>query len=165
MDSNPRRNNESARKIRWQSRQLHPGTRIIHYRCCLPALAGFANYRRGRTNGTAIKLGERTVVRTSCASPFGRLRFTNRLPAELSNPSFQFSRVRFPPSIVITIISGGESGIRTREAVLSRLHTFQACSFNHSDTSPKRLRRIQDAAASNKLIPAGDGCVVRMQPA
>src|SRR5262245_13322067 len=31
---------------------------------------------------------------------------------------------------------GGESGIRTREAVLSRLHTFQACSFNHSDISP-----------------------------
>ena len=32
----------------------HPGTRIIHYRCCLPALAGFANYRRGRTNGATI---------------------------------------------------------------------------------------------------------------
>ena len=31
--------------------------------------------------------------------------------------------------------TGGESGIRTRETV-SRLHTFQACSFNHSDTSP-----------------------------
>src|SRR5690606_7669922 len=31
---------------------------------------------------------------------------------------------------------GGERGIRTPEAVFSRLHTFQACSFNHSDTSP-----------------------------
>ena len=32
---------------------------------------------------------------------------------------------------------GGEGGIRTREAGISRLHTFQACSFNHSDTSPR----------------------------
>jgi hypothetical protein len=30
---------------------------------------------------------------------------------------------------------GGESGIRTRDTV-SGIHTFQACSFNHSDTSP-----------------------------
>ena len=43
----------------WQPRQPHPGTRIIHYRCCLPALAGFANYRRERTNGAAMKLAER----------------------------------------------------------------------------------------------------------
>ena len=32
--------------------------------------------------------------------------------------------------------TGGEGGIRTREAGISRLHTFQACSFNRSDTSP-----------------------------
>src|SRR4030095_9297225 len=31
---------------------------------------------------------------------------------------------------------GGERGIRTPEARFRRLHTFQACSFNHSDTSP-----------------------------
>ncbi len=30
---------------------------------------------------------------------------------------------------------GGEGGIRTRDT-LSSIHTFQACSFNHSDTSP-----------------------------
>ncbi len=29
----------------------------------------------------------------------------------------------------------GERGIRTLDTV-SRIHTFQACSFNHSDTSP-----------------------------
>ena len=29
----------------------------------------------------------------------------------------------------------GEGGIRTRDSV-STIHTFQACSFNHSDTSP-----------------------------
>ena len=34
------------------------------------------------------------------------------------------------------IIIGGERGIRTPEARFRRLHTFQACSFNHSDTSP-----------------------------
>src|SRR5690606_19045920 len=43
-------------------------------------------------------------------------------------------------------ISGGERGIRTPEALFRRLHTFQACSFNHSDTSPGG--------------PAGEGCDV-----
>ena len=87
----------SPRRGGWQPRQLHPGTRIIHYRCCLPALAGFANYRRERTNGAAIRRRETTT----------------------------------------SVNTGGESGIRTREAGISRLHTFQACSFNHSDTSPR----------------------------
>ena len=32
--------------------------------------------------------------------------------------------------------TGGERGIRTPEARFRRLHTFQACSFNRSDTSP-----------------------------
>ena len=32
--------------------------------------------------------------------------------------------------------NGGEGGIRTRDTGISRIHTFQACSFNHSDTSP-----------------------------
>src|SRR5277367_6845062 len=34
-------------------------------------------------------------------------------------------------------LAGGERGIRTPETV-SRLHTFQACAFNHSATSPVR---------------------------
>ena len=34
-----------------------------------------------------------------------------------------------------TLQVGGESGIRTRDTYY-RIHTFQACSFNHSDTSP-----------------------------
>src|SRR6478672_8947255 len=33
-------------------------------------------------------------------------------------------------------VNGGERGIRTPEARFRRLHTFQACSFNRSDTSP-----------------------------
>ncbi len=48
---------------RWRPRQLHPGTRIIHYRCCLPALAGFANYRRERTNGATIEVAMRSLER------------------------------------------------------------------------------------------------------
>ena len=35
---------------------------------------------------------------------------------------------------------GGEGGIRTREAGITHLHAFQACSFGHSDTSPKIQR-------------------------
>ena len=35
--------------------------------------------------------------------------------------------------------SGGQTGIRTLETV-SRLHTFQACAFDHSDTCPLRVR-------------------------
>ena len=34
--------------------------------------------------------------------------------------------------------NGGETGIRTLETV-SRLHTFQACAFDHSATSPTRI--------------------------
>src|SRR5699024_2693226 len=34
--------------------QPHPGTRVFHYRCFLPDLAGFADYRRGGTNRATI---------------------------------------------------------------------------------------------------------------
>jgi hypothetical protein len=37
----------------------------------------------------------------------------------------------------------GEGGIRTRDT-LSSIHTFQACSFNHSDTSPKKAHKEMD---------------------
>ena len=33
--------------------------------------------------------------------------------------------------------NGGERGIRTLDT-FARIHAFQACSFNHSDTSPKK---------------------------
>lgn len=48
-------------------------------------------------------------------------------------------------STIPTGQSGGESGIRTR-VTLSRKHTFQACAFNHSATSPsQRSGRPEDA--------------------
>ena len=42
--------------------------------------------------------------------------------------------------------SGGESGIRTRDTV-PRIHTFQACAFNHSAISPHA------SASGQSLIP------------
>ncbi len=53
---------------------------------------------------------------------------------------YQFAS-RFIPEVLSPLpgkyfkINCGESGIRTRDT-LSSIHTFQACSFNHSDTSP-----------------------------
>ena len=41
---------------------------------------------------------------------------------------------------------GGESGIRTRDTV-PRIHTFQACAFNHSATSPSLRFRAAGQAA------------------
>jgi hypothetical protein len=35
------------------------------------------------------------------------------------------------------MVCGGSTGIRTLETV-SRLHTFQACAFDHSATDPLR---------------------------
>lgn len=37
--------------------------------------------------------------------------------------------------LILVKSNGGERGIRTLETV-SRLHTFQACAFDHSATSP-----------------------------
>ncbi len=41
---------------------------------------------------------------------------------------------------VCNIVTGGGSGIRTRDTV-SRIHTFQACAFNHSATPPSWCAR------------------------
>ncbi len=88
----PSRSTNNNTNTRWRSRQPHPGTRIIRYRCCLPALAGFANYRRGRTDETTInsliESSERDVLGTSCASPFGQLRCSNRQSCRFVEPIF-----------------------------------------------------------------------------
>lgn len=39
------------------------------------------------------------------------------------------------------LLFGGEGGVRTLDT-LTRIHTFQACSFSHSDTSPFRYAVI-----------------------
>ena len=47
---------------------------------------------------------------------------------------------------------GGEDRIRTCES-LATLHAFQACSFNHSDTSPAHIILTQKAL-SRKIEPS-----------
>ena len=44
--------------------------------------------------------------------------------------------------------TGGEGGIRTRDTGISRIHTFQACSLSHSDTSPRHTRAAGTARAT-----------------
>src|SRR5690349_12272638 len=41
---------------------------------------------------------------------------------------------------------GGWGGIRTRETIHHRLHTFQACAFNRSATHPSGARTLAEAA-------------------
>jgi hypothetical protein len=52
-------------------RQRYSGTRISHYRCSLPGLAGFAAYRRGGTDGSHHRscawARPRTAARAFCA--------------------------------------------------------------------------------------------------
>ena len=52
----------------WRPRQPHPGTRVIRYRCFLPDLAGFANYRRGGTDGATMDVKRLRLFFCSCAS-------------------------------------------------------------------------------------------------
>ena len=47
--------------------------------------------------------------------------------------------------------SGGESGIRTRDRFYP-IHTFQACSFNHSDTSPYNFFAPRSPSGIVRLI-------------
>ena len=50
---------------------------------------------------------------------------------------------------------GGEGGIRTRDT-LSGIHTFQACSFNHSDTSPEKGHKEMDKIECKQGLADGN---------
>lgn len=52
--------------------------------------------------------------------------------------------------------SGGEGGIRTHDTI-SRIHTFQACSFNRSDTSPDLDRACCPSRRANVAEECPDG--------
>ncbi len=89
-------------------------------------------------------------TRSRCALRLGtRLRRSGSAPAEPSNPGVASHHPSHPPDkrkratlwAALLRLSGGERGIRTPEARFRRLHTFQACSFNHSDTSPDPCHR------------------------
>src|SRR5690606_9445620 len=64
---------------------------------------------------------------------------------------------RRPPIGAAFFVSGGERGIRTLDTGLSRIHTFQACSFNHSDTSPYSLTFPDYSSMKRSPFPQGDG--------
>ncbi len=51
-------------------------------------------------------------------------------PSRIQKRYFEFGKTTNDSQVY-----GGETGIRTLETV-SRLHTFQACAFDHSATSP-----------------------------
>jgi hypothetical protein len=63
----------------------------------------------------------------------------------LSNPARALThlttRHKKPDAWSGILFNGGERGIRTLEQ-FNPLHTFQACSFSHSDTSPKLIYTI-----------------------
>ena len=70
----------------------------------------------------AVQIRSRRICRTARA---------------LTRPLFRdFQLLRQIPFRRVAQSTGGEGGIRTRDTGISRIHTFQACSFNHSDTSP-----------------------------
>ena len=52
---------------------------------------------------------------------------------------------------------GGEGGIRTHEPGFARLPAFEAGSFNHSDTSPRRTKYIQRNKGAGGRQPAKRG--------
>ena len=106
--------------------QPHPGTRIIRYRCSLPGLAEFTNYRRGGTDRATIRRGRGTYSLVPMFAPMRDRR------------AFE---------------TGGEGGIRTRDTGISRIHTFQACSFNHSDTSPHAKPLLRPSTPGGMVRP------------
>ncbi len=56
---------------------------------------------------------------------------------------------------------GGEGGIRTRGTV-TRTHAFQACSFGHSDTSPRGLPQF--TVRSSPATSGGEGGIAGAPP-
>ena len=53
--------------------------------------------------------------------------------------------------IVVNSGGGGEGGIRTHGTPCERTHAFQACSFNHSDTSPLEEQIVAVAVGASQF--------------
>ena len=93
------------------------------------------------------ELPARAVERDSLRSPYGPPLAVQNAgvlsnPVEASHPSrrcaMQKKSLDANPGFLFEF--GGERGVRTLDT-LSRIHTFQACSFSHSDTSPFCCRK------------------------
>ena len=52
---------------------------------------------------------------------------------------------------------GGEKGIRTLDT-FDRIHAFQACSFNHSDTSPGKSNSVLYETNSVLIVSEHAAC-------
>lgn len=71
---------------------------------------------------------------------------------------------RIPPQAPSDrVYTGGETGIRTQET-LTRLHALQACSFDHSDTSPQnRSSAARDRGCKRlttfQIVCCGRSCI------
>jgi hypothetical protein len=57
---------------------------------------------------------------------------------------------------------GGEKGIRTLDTV-TRIHTFQACAFNHSATSPTLAGTYTEVVEDQALASHNCHCLAHLQ--
>ena len=99
-----------------------------------------------------------------CAHPTGSLRLS-KTQCVLSNPvegshrsllrNIKQKSLNVSPGFLLKY--GGEGGVRTLDT-LSRIHTFQACSFSHSDTSPY-CRRQRFALSTGANVGETDSSV------
>ena len=123
------------------SGQLNPRhIEAITGRCYLPVLAGFVTLNCAGTDHR----------RQAARRPVPGLRGLRGPPWEFPGGDDRdrtgdllvaneaLSQLSYIPTDSPANHAGGESGIRTHEA-LSRLHGFQPCSFSHSDISPEML--------------------------
>ena len=152
------------------SRQPHPGARVHRYGCSLPGLTGFTACRRGGTGAShhdaAHSRGRRHEVHARQATPAlprtgprcsagTRPDYTSRMSIHPSNQGKRGPCVPLFPWMAER--EGFEPSIRC-----SRIHTFQACSFNHSDTSPEPARTpVPGRAAKGKPTRPGGANGIR----
>ena len=99
-----------------------------------------------RIQAFSLKLAVREGL-IRCAHPTGRrwrsktrafCRTLSRLLTPLGGAPCKKKSLDANPGFLFEF--GGERGVRTLDT-LSRIHTFQACSFSHSDTSPFCCRK------------------------
>lgn len=132
---------EAAPKRR-RPRQPHPGTRIIRYRCFLPDLAEFANYRRGGTDGATIdvKLFCPACL-FQCAKPVGCRTYCSNLA----------ERAGFEPAIRLTVYT-----LSRRAPSTTRTPLHATSSVRQSGPTKKRkdsVRALYRQASVAQLNP------------
>src|SRR5574337_1172524 len=136
---------QTARPPWRRPRQPHPGTRIIRYRCFLPDLAEFANYRRGGTDGATMNVKRRRLV----------VLLLNQLQAVASTAKLA-ERAGFEPAIrvyaVYTLSRRAPSTTRTplRLGALSRGRSSPTKKRNHKG------RLLDQASGVAPFQPAPD---------